>query len=357
MKKVLFAIDSNTAGGAERQIVTLANSFCRHEYDVVLVNSDTASAFNKVDEKIKIIKMGVDSEKKRLKRLILKYKNMKVILEKTRPDVVVVFLFNMELPTILACQEKKIPVCTAILDNGTQNVLSYIFRKIFYNRIDGVVFQTETIRKLKFFKKVKRYAIIPNPIQQDLVADSPPVEYEKRKDWIISAGRLVWEKDQAMLVRVFEKIAEEDEHIELHIFGEGPLKESLQLQIQKSQFSERIFLDGVEHNVMKNHRDAKAFAFTSLMEGYPNALIEAMANGIPVISTAFARKNAYDIIQNGIDGYVCENEDDYILKIKQILYNPQISMQFSINAARISNKLNTEKIFRQWEQFLFQKSM
>ncbi|MCM1262182.1 MAG: glycosyltransferase [Butyrivibrio sp.] len=355
-EKILFAIDGNIAGGAERQLVTLANSFCRHGYDVTLVNSDTDSDFYKVDERIKLIKMGVDSEKRRSKRLYLKYKNMKTILEKTRPDAVVVFLFNMELPTILACLRKKIPVYTSIRCGNKLNTLNNIFGRLFYNRIAGVVFQTETTRKKYFFPKISRYDVIPNAIPLDVVEDSKPIKYGERTNWIISAGRLVAPKNQSMLIRVFERIADEDKKVELHIFGEGILKDKLKTQARLSRFSDRIFLDGVEYDVMKKHRDAKAFAFTSLYEGYPNALIEAMANGIPVITTNFSKGLAAEIIKDGINGYVCEDEDAYVIKLKQILNDASVSDKLAANAKLIMSELNEERIFGKWEQFLFLKN-
>ena len=102
---------------------------------------------------------------------------------------------------------------------------------------------------------------------------------------VITSGRLIHAKGQLHLLRVFKVICQRNKKIKLVMIGEGPLKEKL-LQICKDlRIQDRVFLPGFQTNPMAWVAKACLFVLPSLAEGFPNALLEAMALSVPVIST------------------------------------------------------------------------
>ena len=310
MHKVVFAIDTNTSGGAERVLITLANFMSHHGCDVTLILGNSGMNFYRVDESVKTVDMGLDWGKKghiaSLRRFYQRYAFLVKYLRKDKPQALIAFLINMELPAILAGLRTKTRIFTSVR-NSAQDYSKFVrvFRKIFYPMITGIVFQSPLIMHHKDFAKLSNSCIIMNPLTEDINKKLSPVPYNQRKDWIISVARLAPQKNHALLIDAFCKIADKYPSLELHIFGEGNMRMELQSKIDSTDYGDRIFLDGIVMNAAYVHRNAKVFVMSSDHEGFPNALVEAMVCGIPSISTNFDTGVAAQLIQDGVNGYLC----------------------------------------------------
>jgi glycosyltransferase involved in cell wall biosynthesis len=117
--------------------------------------------------------------------------------------------------------------------------------------------------------------------------ESFPKDYIQifKRPVIITSGRLIHAKGQCHLLRAFKSICQRNNELHLVILGEGPLKAELLELCQKLHIQDRVFLPGFQPNPMPWIAKADLFVLPSLAEGFPNALLEAMALGVPVIST------------------------------------------------------------------------
>ena len=114
----------------------------------------------------------------------------------------------------------------------------------------------------------------------------PNPEVEKQK-LIVSVGNLRWQKDYGTLIDAFGNVAEDFPDYQLRIFGEGPQRQELEALIAKKGLEKRVFLEGMQsqETVRETLHHAEIFAMSSAAEGFPKALIEAMACGVAVACT------------------------------------------------------------------------
>lgn len=355
-KKIVFAIDTNTAGGGERVIATLANYMSAKGYDTYLINSDSSSSFYPISSKVTVLKMGLDRNNTgRIQRFIKKYMYLKRFFKRIKPDAVVSFLFNMEAPVILAGLSTKTRVFTSVRNTAwSYPKKERLFRKIFYPRITGVVFQSRQVQQFEDFKDLKNSTVIMNPMADDVAEVIQPIPYKDRRNVIISVARLEKQKNHEMLIKAFFKIADEFPDCELHIFGEGSQREYLQNLIQDLNLSGRVFLKGTVSNAIANNRDAKLFVMSSDYEGFPNALAEALVYGIPSISTDFDTGVASELISEGENGWLVDVGDVHGLshKMKQVLLMGEETDRVAQKCVGIYECLNANAICEEWEMFI-----
>lgn len=357
--KIVFAIDTNSAGGGERVIATLANYMVERGYETYLINSDSDSSFYHLNDSVKVIKIGLDREKtSRIRRLYSKYIFLKNFFRENKPDAVVAFLFNMEAPAILAGLKTNTRVYTSVRNAPwSYPPIERTFRKLFYPRIAGVVFQSNKVQKYKDFKHLNNSSVIMNPLDDSVKAMTEPVEYGNRKDIIISVARLEKQKNHEMLIRAFSKIHEEFPGYVLHIFGEGSMRNQLTNLIYDLGLVEKVVLEGAVPGAVVKNRDAKLFVMSSDYEGFPNALAEAMVQGIPSISTDFDTGVASDLICNGRNGWLVAvgDTDDLAKKMRHALLLKEKTNEIAKESVRVFERLSSEKICEEWERFIVTK--
>lgn len=162
------------------------------------------------------------------------------------------------------------------------------------------------------------------------------------------------QKNHKELIGVFSKLEKKYDTYKLYIYGEGPLKNELLNQIKELNLEDKVILPGVEKEVIKNNRDAKLFILPSKFEGYPNVLVEAMANGIISISNKFPTGSAEDIIEDGKNGFLFElsKENDLYKKIDYCLSNYENIKSIEKEAKKIYNKTEINYISNEWIEYI-----
>jgi len=228
-----------------------------------------------------------------------------------------------------------------------------IVRKIVLPRIDGFVFQSKGAQSY-FDKKIqKRSIVISNPV---FIKGEPyPREKERRKA-IVTVGRLHPQKNQKLLIDAFGAIAEKIPEYILEIYGEGELKDELQERINRLGLSKRVFLKGTSKDIHKFINSARLFVLSSDYEGLPNTLLEAMALGIPCISTDCRPGGARELIEDGKNGIIVPTNDMERLstEIEEMIKkdSKEIS-EYSRLAQEKAKEFLPTIIFSKWEEYLY----
>jgi glycosyltransferase involved in cell wall biosynthesis len=169
---------------------------------------------------------------------------------------------------------------------------------------------------------------------------------------IVSVGRLTAQKNQALLIRAFARIAGRTKE-KLRLYGAGELREELQALIESLGLSERVRLMGLSGNVAGDVRNARMFVLSSDYEGLPNALLEAMAMGLPCVSTDCQGGGPAMVIENGVNGLLTPIGDEEALAaaMLRLLQNPEEAEAMGRAAKKAAERFRPDAVFEQWRQY------
>lgn len=138
------------------------------------------------------------------------------------------------------------------------------------------------------FKKVKRIAVIPNPIQYDRLQQIRTGDRPHPRKYLVSAGRLIPEKGFDLLVAAFKELSALYPDLDLIILGKGNLKKDLEAQIEQTGMKDRVKMTGHVPDVYTYFKHAEACVVSSRCEGFPNVLLQMMSQNKRVVSTLCA---------------------------------------------------------------------
>lgn len=362
-KKIIFSIVSMEKGGAERVVATLANTLCENN-DVSIITLVHGKIQYSVNEKVNTICLatGKKNRNKLLKfvffpvNFLKRCLKMKKIFKNEKPDIIISFLpESCFLTAFLKDKNSKL----IISDRNDPKVeykdfkYNFLMKKL-YPKADGYVFQTNEAKEYfeKFIDfKTKKWSIILNPVNPVFL--NKVYEGEKVKK-IVSVGRLQEQKNQKLLIEAFSIISNKFPEYGLYIYGEGPLRFDLENKIKELKLDEKVFLPGAVDNIGEEIKDARLFIMTSIYEGMPNALIEAMVLGLPVISSDCPCGGPKMLIENEKNGYLFKNNniEDLICKIELLLNNEEKCREIGYEASKIVRLVNSNKINKEWEKII-----
>lgn len=354
--KILMLVPSMGSGGAERVMATLANELSERGYDIVIMTLTSGISFYSLKSQVKLIGAGFSINRKNMftKAWGMLLNGIKAVffikkfVKSWEPDLILSFLTHTNiLALILNLLNPRIPLI--ISERAEPRERSFhlkLVTKYFYQTANYLVCQSEVVTDFFTRRAQKKIRIIPNPINIDSVILEEP---KKRRKAIIGIGRLFPQKNFSLLINSFNDIKNVfPEHV-LEIYGEGYLRDELQNQINNLGLQNRVFLMGRKKNVMKYVYDAQLFVMSSNFEGFPNALIESMASGLPVISTDFSSGIAREIIrdENGLVVPV-GNQKEMSSAIRTILSDNSKRKNMGLNNRKIINTLSTNKVVDMW---------
>lgn len=356
MKKVVFHINSLGKGGAERVVTTLAKEFARKNMDVTVATQWTAEDEYALDERVNRVHVGLTKEEEALsgkeKRRIRKERLSNYLCE-TKPDILYSFCRNANYRAVLSAKKADVPVVISVRSDPKIDYASLkqkCISTLLYSGCAGAVFQTEEARDF-FSKKIRTNSrIILNPIHEKYLNQGI---CEERRKAIVSVGRFHEAKDQMLLIRAFEKIMEDYPQYCVEFYGDASEDNTIyqvKEYIKSHRLEARIRLMGGSNQLEKEIRDASIFVLSSKYEGMPNALMEAMALGLPVISTDCPCGGPRSLIEDGENGLLVQvgDEAEMATAIRKYLENPKKAEELGKKASLLGEKASAEKIAEEW---------
>ena len=349
--KIVFLSYLHGFGGAEKQNVMLANAMAEKGHDVTLISISSDNNCYQLNNKVKY--EHLPDKKTNVLRIVSRYADIRNRLKEIKPDITINFWFQSAYMT--AFMKKSITGKVIYSERGDPGDKEYsgalgVIRKIVLPRIDGFVFQSKGAQSYFNASVQSRSTIIPNPVFVN-AEEYPAVK--TRRNVIVTVGRLHPQKNQQLLIHAFKQIADKIPEYTLEIYGDGELKEELQNLIDGLNLSNRVFLMGTSKEIHKLIYDAALFVLSSDYEGLPNTLIEAMALGIPSISTDCRPGGARQIIDDTVNGIIVErNNVEKLAEAMQILLTePEIGSRFSASSRKKMIMYKPKTIYSQWEKF------
>lgn len=353
MNITLF-IGGLSGGGAERVVCNLGNHLSKNHKVTILTMSNESPTYQLLNN-IERVSLHREEEKdnfiiKNLKRV----KRLRGYLKVSETDVYVVMLPVTIALLLLFRKSIDVPIIVAERNDPSKiyhksKIHKMVMKKLF-SKADNYIFQTEDAQQfyLSKLKTLKKGVIIPNAVNEDFLS----TDFSgKRSKKIVSVGRFTEQKNFPMLINAFSKIIEEFPEYKLEIYGDGPLRKEMETLIKELNLTDKIHMPGYVENIKNRIEDASLFVLPSNFEGMPNALMEAMAMGIPSIATDCPVGGPRFLIKDGENGFLVPVGDSELLakKIKLLLSDESISKKISKKAQDITKKLHPNLIYGHWE--------
>lgn len=350
---LLFYINAIHEGGAERVILQLAKHFLQSGYKSVLVTSFVDKNEYPVPDGVERISIEeTQIQQSRIKRNISRIRALRKICKKYKPDAIISFMAEPNMRAILANVFRKTKVIVSVRNDPNREYAGRLGRfvgKHILPKADGCVFQTYEA-KAWFSKSLqKKSKVIFNDVDHVFFE----TQYVGGKD-IVTLGRLSEQKNQKMLINAFAKVANGYENTNLLIYGIGPLEDELREHIKTLNMENRVVLMGITSESNKVLSEAGCFVLSSDYEGMPNALLEALAIGVPSISTDCPCGGPRMLIENKINGLLVPiNDTDAMADaLNYMLSNPTRALEMGKTANKMSERYSTERVFAEWLEYV-----
>lgn len=353
---ITLVISSLDPGGAERVLSQLANHWASqgHKVSLLTLAAPDAQPFYPLNPKINLRQLNQrDLSSWLLGRLFNIGKRLWILrksLKSLSPDVIVSFVDVMNMTTLLATYGLNLPVVVSERTHPRHHPLPSLYKRLrplIYPKAARVVVQTQS--SADYFPSLMSKTVIPNAVPKPSKIKSAFSEPPKQ---MISIGRLCPFKGFDTLIHAFNILQKTHPNLTLTIYGEGKERQKLEDLIGSLTLQDKVSLPGVIQNIHDALREADLFVFPTLYEGFPNALCEAMAIGLPVIASD-ASGNV-DIVQDGTDGRLFPVGDTEALAriVGELINDEAQRLRLGENAQRVCERFHTNHIFSLWDQVI-----
>jgi len=356
--RLTLIISSLQAGGAERVMATMANYWSRKNCTITLLTLDDGSSppFYDLDPGICHVPLGLLHHSRTtiagLRNNLMRIHAIRRAIRKSEPDIIISFMDKTNIIVLLATRRLNIPV---VVSEHTNPALCQIgkkwnwLRQLTYPFADLIVVLSKASFEYFSPELQARTQVIPNPLAQPVI-DAQIANNALPRPSIIAMGRLSREKGFDVLLRAFARLTDQHRKWSLTILGEGPLRSELEHLRDSLNLSHRVFLPGRIRNPHEVLACADLFAMPSRYEGFPMALCEAMACGLPVICTECAGGDT-EIVSDGYDGLLipADNVDALTLAMDRLMCDESERKRLGNRAHRVTERFAVEKVMTTWD--------
>lgn len=316
---MLFLIPTLGGGGSERVLSIIANTLCEeNDIEILLLERPKKIAYE-IDNRVKIKWPEIVTPHGNKLKTVLNYiKNIRLLkkyingeISCSKPNVILSFLPKADMLAYLCKKGNAAWMSSERNDPHSRNNFERIFLNHIYKRTTLLVCQTNAVKDYYTNQGVKNTLVIRNPLSKTLKSIGEEIEYD---DFMVCVGRLDPQKNYIMLIRAFYELKKEMSiSTKLLILGEGPQRQEITQTIRQLELENDVILLGRKDNVGDYLYKAKFFVMSSNYEGMPNALIEAMSCGLPVVCTDFRTGAARELVDKS-NGYLVKVGDSAGMK-------------------------------------------
>lgn len=346
MNKLIIFIGTLQSGGAERVVSEISTMYAAYFREVIILTYYDREVFYKIDSRVRLECIEQQTHSRNtLKNLLW----LRRFVKKESPNMFLSFLLPFNILSIWSLMFTKTPI--AVCERSDPQKVSswwlHWLRNVSYHFCDKIQVQTSAGKACFSPSIQKKILVIPNP-NHITVTERDWALGRVKENRIVTVGRLIPVKNHSLLIDAFSVVSKEYSEYCLDLYGDGPLKADLQKRIIQMGLAENIVLHGNVNDVPNQIASAEIFVLSSDVEGMPNALMEAMALGIPCIATDVS--GVRDIITDGENGFIVPVGDKEVMadRIKKLIESKELRKKFSENTICVFSKFDRENVFKQW---------
>ena len=355
--RIMLAVSSMVAGGAERVAATLVNHWSASGHKVALVTvASTDLDFYALDARVTRIALDLNRSSNSWRDFVVdnfkRLRKLRSAIRDFKPEVILSFLDTTNVRMLLASIGTGVPVIVEEHTDPTQsstNRTVKFLRRLLYKRARAVVVLHPGIAQwARGFVRSEAIHVIPNPISLQFRKNGR-VEPAKDGPRVIAIGRLEAVKGFDMLLRAFAQIAQQHPGWSLMIIGDGSEREQLQELAAALHISDRVSWEGAVKEPEKELHRSDLFVLSSRYEGFPMALLEAMACGLPVVSFD-CPSGPRAIIHDGEDGLLVPPNEigGLAAAISRLMSSEDERKRLGEHATHVVERFGLEKIADMW---------
>jgi glycosyltransferase involved in cell wall biosynthesis len=367
---LLVVVPSLVGGGAERVVTLLLQHINRKKFEPTLVMHKRAGVYlDELPSDLRIIDLGL--RKRTLYGLPNTIWRLARIIRREKPNAVLSFLTYCNLITIAAARLSGVKTAVVVSERihltmelkaeaRKYSLLQKLGVRALYPLADRVVANSRGIKKdlvENFGVHAKKVEVIYNPVDIRRISRlaREPVDHPWFRDKfpvVIAVGRLEPQKGYPYLLRAFARV-KKTRPCRLVMLGEGEERRRLEHLAQELGIEQDVAFLGFQKNPFKYLARADVFVLSSLWEGFPNVIIEAMVCGMPVIASN-CPGGPGEIIENGSNGLLVPPTDERALAdaILSVLDNPKLAKRLVKSGKRRAQDFSINRKIEEYEKIL-----
>lgn len=359
--KLVLVISSLGGGGAERVMTMLANAWVERGNEVTLVTlAPERMDRYPLDPAVRRIALDVAGNSAHVLAAIgnnvVRLRALRRAIAASRPDAVISFIAESNVRVLIAAAGLRVPVIvserTALNGHHMRGVWRTL-RRWSYPRASAIVAQTRRCATELESLARRRVDVIANPVSVESQRDDVTAHERTGGHTLLAVGRLAPEKGFDLLIEAFAQAAPRHPGWNLVILGEGPLRAGLARKIAEHDLGERISMPGFDAHVRRAMRRADLFVLSSRYEGFPNALLEAMTEGLACVSFD-CDAGPRELIDHRTNGWLVPAGDAHALAdaLDTLMGDAGLRARLGRRARDISSAYSLATILDQWNNLV-----
>lgn len=341
--KLLIVTSNMSMGGAQRVTLTLTKWLVDKGIPTTIVTLGKLQQYV-VDKELSVISLDQTNSKD----IFGAVSKLRKVIRGEKPTVLLTMGVPLCLYTVPALWGFKVHHIVSERNDPRHFLGKKIVAKVsrlLMSTAKGFVFQTKQAQEFYPVSVQKRSVVIPNPV---MATNLPEAKGEEKT--VVTMGRLTKQKNHKMLIRAFHSFREKYPAYQLKIYGDGEMRDELEAYIADIGEEGSVILCGAHTDVHQKIANADFFVMSSDFEGMPNALMEAMAMGLPCISTDCPCGGPAYLIRDGENGILVPVGDAEKLSsaMELLAQDKALKERVGMNAKTVRETLSSENVCSLW---------